>query len=600
LIALAVCAPAGPDEALEQRLRGHVEILASDAYEGRATGSPGERKAADYIAGVFDELGLEPAGRDGYRDPFAFRSGVSLAPGNRLKVLGIGSDDLEPGRDFQPIGFSESGSFGPAPVVFAGYGFAASTSDGVEAYDAYGSADVTRAWLLVLRFWPEGASEAERLHWRRYTSLRYKATLARHRGALGLLVANGPAAQTRHELIPLSLDDTAGSAGIPVVSVRDELADAILASTGHTLASLQANLDAGARNGPFLVPGIEIRAEVRLKSLQGEGTNVVGRLPGRDPAASALLVGAHFDHLGRGRGGRSLADEAERGRVHYGADDNASGVAALLEIARYVAAAPPARDVWFAAWSGEELGLLGSERFAKRFEAEGGDALVANPHGPDLSGRFVGYLNLDMVGRLREELIVHGVGSSSAWPDLVEASRDRVPVQLQDDAFLPTDAASFVVRRVPVLSLFTGAHADYHTPRDTADRVNYPGLAQITRLGAALTRSVADRAEPLDFVALAPPKGVSRGGLRAYLGTIPDYAAQVSGLRLAGVVAGGPAARAGLRAGDVVVSLGGREIRNIYDYTFAIEGLRLGEAESIAVLRGGARIELEITPASRQ
>jgi C-terminal processing protease CtpA/Prc len=211
---------------------------------------------------------------------------------------------------------------------------------------------------------------------------------------------------------------------------------------------------------------------------------------------------------------------------------------------------------------------------------------------------------MDMVGRLDKKLILQGVGSSSVWRGEIERRNVPVglPITLQNDSYLPTDASVFFLRGVPILSAFTGSHADYHTPRDTPEKLNFDGLAKISRFIALVTRSLATRDAPPDYVAqAAPEKGRGRAGLRAYLGTIPDYAqSDVQGVKLSGVAANGPAARAGVRGGDIVVELAGRKIENIYDYTYAIEALKIGQEVEIVVRRGGEPVPLRVTPASRE
>ncbi len=600
----ASAAPATPDEIDVDDLRRYVGRLTAREMEGRATGTEGERRATAYVAEVFQSLRLEPAGDDGgWFQAFEFTAGVSLAPGNRLaieKPSGL-PEVLPVDVAWRPLGFSRTGETPSSRVVFAGYGIVAPADDGVDAYDSYGELDVRDAWVLVLRYAPEQVPEAARRHWSRYASLRHKAMLARDRGALGILVAAGPGAAVREELVPLRLDGSAASSSLFALSMTNDAGAALLAPSGRSLAELETALDGGAQLEGFELPGVALAARVALLQERRGGRNVLGRLPGAGGReVGALVIGAHVDHLGRGGGGNSLARGAERERVHPGADDNASGVAALLEIAAELTAAHrrgdfvPARDVLFAAWSGEELGLLGAEHFVRG---------LAGGHGSDVSDAVAAYLNLDMVGRLRERLVVQGVGSSDAWPETLErvATPLELPLRPQDETYLPTDATAFYLRRVPFLSFFTGAHAEYHTPDDTAEKLDYAGLERVSGLVARLAADLARRPEAPAYVSQEPPRGAgSRAGLRASLGTIPDYVeTEQPGLVLSGVVAGGPAEQAGLRAGDRVVELAGRSIESIYDYTYAIEGLAIGVEVEVVVIRAGERLPLRITPASR-
>lgn len=281
----------------------------------------------------------------------------------------------------------------------------------------------------------------------------------------------------------------------------------------------------------------------------------------------------------------------------------------MLEIAQHFALAsrdriggPLRRDVLFAAWSGEELGLLGSTHFVDALAMEGHNA---NPHeaAGSIYPRIAACVNMDMVGRMDGKLVLQGVGSSSVWAREIERRNVPVglPITLQEDSYLPTDASVFFMRGVPILSAFTGSHDDYHTPGDTPDKLNYEGAADIARLMALVTRGLVSNETPPDYVAQSAPR--QQGGkarLRAYLGTVPDYVEDdVKGVKLSGVTKGAPADEAGLQADDVIVELAGRKIENIYDYTYAIEALKVGEPVELVVQRGAERLAMEITPRSR-
>ena len=325
------------------------------------------------------------------------------------------------------------------------------------------------------------------------------------------------------------------------------------------------------------------------------------------------MIGAHIDHLGKGASSSSLARDDEAGKIHYGADDNASGVAALLEIAENLADQRKQgrlalrRDLLFAAWSGEELGLLGSDHFVKAL-GHGDDAKnVDEASHRGAGGRnsiypaIAAYLNMDMVGRLDKHLILQGIGSSSIWRGEIERRNAPVglPITLQEDSYLPTDASSFYMSGVPILSAFTGAHSEYHTPRDTPEKLNYDGAAQVARFMGLVAVGLAASESPPDYVQQSVKQKTTGGRLRAYLGTIPDYAEEVKGVMLSGVSKDGPADKAGVKSRDVIVELAGKKIENIYDYTHAIEALKIGEPVKMTVLRNGERVSLEITPESR-
>ncbi len=588
----------------EQDLRRHVNRLASEEMEGRMTGTRGEFLATEYAASVLARLGLKPVGDDGsYFQAFPFTAGVSLGSENRLAIVsGEEKKSLRLDHDWRPLSFSATGTFGAAQVVFAGYGIVAPELEENPGYDSYAHLDVAGKWVLVLRYYPEEVSPQRRRHLARYGSLRYKAMQALDRGAQGLLIASGPNSKVRRELIPLRLDGAVTDGRLPVISITDRTAGILLESNDRTLGELQEELDSGELQMGFALPGVKVDSNVDLNTEQRTGRNVLGLLQAgqSSDADGVLVVGAHVDHLGAGATAASLARSDEEGGIHYGADDNASGVAAVLEIADHLVDLrdkgdlPPGRDVLFALWSGEELGLLGSNHFMKTY---------GSGHGDGTGSDLLAYLNLDMVGRLKTSLVVQGVGSSSVWPSAIERSNLNLglPIVMQPESHLPTDATSFYVKQVPILSLFTGSHEDYHTPGDRPEKLNYLGTRKIASFLSRIAVHLLENPDRPDYQEMSDPRRRgARSGLRAYLGTIPDYAQGTEkGLSLSGVAPGGPAEKAGVRAGDLVVRLAGREIGDIYDYTYAIDFLEIGSPTEIVVVREGKRITLTVVPASR-
>jgi Tol biopolymer transport system component len=594
-------------------MEAHVRRLASPEFEGRLTGTPGEAKATAYVAEVFNKIGLQGAGTDGFFQPFTFTSGVSLNQPNVLLVQ-VGDTKTRPkvSESWRPLAFSKPGSIAVSDLVFAGYGIVApkqSDTPDEAAYDAYGALDVTDKWVVVLRFMPEDITPERRQALSRFASLRFKAMEARDRGAKGLIVVSGPKSQAREQLVPLRFDAAIAGAGLPAITVTDAFATEIFGRAKQDLAAAQTALDKGEIAPGFALPGTQIGGHFTLKFDESTGRNVLARLQvGATPSSEVLIIGAHVDHLGHGEGGDTLAKGDEKGKIHFGADDNASGVAGLLEIAQYLAdqkakgkLAKAKRDIIFAAWSGEELGLLGASYFVRTY---GGATEAPKTIYPQVAA----YLNMDMIGRLREKLVLQGVGSSGYWTTEVEKRNVVVglPISLSVDTYLPTDATPFYLKGVPILAAFTGAHGEYHTPRDTPDLLNYEGSAKIAKLVGLIGRSLlmAEKAPP--YVKIAPPKkGPGRRQGRAYLGTIPDYAGSATkggpkGVPLSGVANNSPAQKAGAQAGDVLVGLAGKPIDNIYDFVRVLQGLKVGQAVEMKVMRGGALQTLKATPISRE
>ena len=568
-----------------EELRDDVLALTGPGTEGRAVGTPGAAVARRYLISELEAAGARPLpGHDGLGIPFRFISGVEDL-GSSLRAGGhkrFGSDQV------RAFAFSETGEV-RGDLFFAGYGISLPESAAV-VYDSYAGHDVRDKVVVVLRYFPDDVEEETRAVLNRHADFRSKASAARDRGAAGMVVITGPESDGAGEFAPDAFDIAApGSQGILAVSIDGAAGDRLFAGSGYTLSEIQQTLDRGEVDaGSFPLPGFATLS-VALERKRGGGANVVGVLPANDGSAAPpyVAVGAHYDHLGMGGSG-SLNPHGPPA-VHPGADDNASGTAAVLALARTVSESPLARPVLIGFWSGEESGLLGSRAFVR----------------DEISPReLLAYVNLDMVGRLEENrLTVQAMGSSSAWPGIVE--RANVPggfdLALSDDPWVPTDSSAFNSESVPTLSLFTGTHSDYHRPSDTADKLNYEGLARIARFTGLIARRVAESDPAPEFIQVerAPQAAPSRASLRAYTGTIPEYATEIEGLLLGGVMGGGPAEKAGLRKGDVIVEFAGAPILNIYDYMNALEAARIGEPLTVVFLRDGERRTVTLVPTAR-
>jgi len=572
--------------AAAERVRADVARLASDEWLGRRAGTPGADQAADWLAGAFERIGLLPGGDEGtYFQRFTFIDGVILGPGNRLSTAGDPArPDWAAGTDFRPLAFSSPGAVA-GPVVFAGYGIVAKDLD----YDDYAGVDAKDKVVLVLRYGPSGDDPQSK--WGAFMPLRMKVSAARDRGAKAVLVVTGPGTKdVKDELVPLRADAALADAGIPAFSVRRAVAEALFSRAGTTLEAAQAAIDTTGKPAPLALAESRVDAVADLTPKRSGTRNVVGLLGPLDPAGEAIVIGAHYDHLGLGMTG-SL-DPQPDGKIHHGADDNASGVAGLLELGRRLKArGVPKRSLLFVAFGAEEEGALGSSHFVK-----------APPRPFD---RIVGMFNMDMIGRLRADALdVHGVGTSPAWKTLVEEANRNAGLKLRfhEGGFGPSDHSPFYAAGKPVLFVFTGSHADYHRPSDTADKIDADGILRVVGLLEPVVAGVADAPTALAFTRVKGEQEQGAGtarGFRVWVGGVPDYSEEGVGVKFSGVTPGSPAEKAGITAGDVLLRFGAKEIRNIYDYTYALGERKPGEKVTVVVKRGGQDVTLELTLGSR-
>jgi hypothetical protein len=592
-----------------EHIRRHVEFLASEKLQGRRTGTPSIEEAAAYIAREFKSYGLKPGGSS-YMQPFTFITGVKLGDKNRFELKIEGSArSLKAGEDFMPLAFS-SAEQAAGPLVFAGYGISAPDLQ----YDNYAGVDVKGRVVMILRGGPEGDNPHGKFA--EYTAvgreIQTKVLKAREKGASGVIFISEEKSFANDRLFRLRHDLNFLDAGIPTVVVSRDLAQRIIGSAVAIPAI--DNVDVIEQVKRSLAPGPDSpralsieKATAAFKTdvvkINGKAENVVGLLEGSDPRLKSeyVVIGAHYDHLGLG-GPESLASRPE-GQIHYGADDNASGTSALMELARVLSAerARIKRSVVFIAFSGEEMGLLGSAAYTR------------NPSVPLAS--TVAMFNMDMVGRLRTDgLFIGGVGTSPVWKPLIDklnaveppagavgnGSGSRFKLTFGQDGFGPSDHQSFYVRDIPVLFFFTGTHADYHKPSDTAEKLNVEGIGEIAGLVRDMVIEVANEPARIAFTKVKVESRPTGRGFRVYLGTVPNYSDQSDGMKLDGVRAGSPAERAGLRAGDIVVRMGKFPIKNVYDYTYALGEMAPGVEIEVAILRDGKPMNLKLTPDKRQ
>jgi len=575
------------------KTRAHVETLASARLEGRLAGSKGEALAADYLVSELEKMGAKPLpGRNDFRLPFEFTAGTRDG-GSRMT---IGKSVFATEADVRALSFSDNAEVS-GDVVFAGYGIVVPESQDF-GYDSYATLDVKDKVVLVLRYFPEDADQKTRAILARYADLRYKAMAARQRGAKAMLVVTGPKSPNAGETVPMSFDTALAGSGIVAASISGSAANAIFAAgaADKTLAAVQQSFDSGNPHvGGFAMTGASVSVRTTVQREKRTGHNVVAMLPATTAVGATakpwVAIGAHYDHLGHGEAGNTLAGKDDAGKAHVGADDNASGSAAVLAIAAALSQQPRHRNVLVAFWSGEELGLIGSGAFA------------AAPPVPLDS--MAAYLNFDMVGRMQDnKLTVQATGTSPVWAKLLEQANVAAgfDLQTQQDPYQPTDVATFNSASVPCLTFFTGTHADYHKPSDTPDKIDYEDLDRVVDFAAAIVRRLEDGADAPAFTKVDQQMqtGGGRAGVRVFTGTIPDYSTDVKGLLLSGVIGGGPAEQAGLQKGDVIIEIAGQTIANIYDYTYALDLLKIGQPAKLVYMRAGKRVETMLTPSARK
>jgi hypothetical protein len=583
--------------------RAHVAALASERADGRLTGSPGEQVARDYLIAELKRIGARPVpGFTDFRQAFDFTAGTkdggsTVALECVAQATACSARTFKGEQDVRALSFSDNADVS-GPLVFAGYGIV--VPDGQSfGYDSYAGLDVKDKIVVVLRYFPEDADQQTKAILARYSGLRYKAMAARQRGAKGLLVVTGPNSPNAGETIPMSFDTALSGSGIAAASVSGVVAEAIFASLGDrekTLAAAQKALDsANPHVAGFAIATVNVRLNPAVTRETRSAANVIAYLPATTQVPGLdkpwVALGAHYDHLGHGDQGNSLATKEDAGKVHFGADDNASGSAAVLAVGELLSRGPRKRNVLLEFWSGEELGLLGST------------AYVNKPPVP--LEQLAAYLNFDMVGRMHDnKLTVQATGTSASWGRLLEQANivAGFDLLLQQDPYQPTDVASFNQAGVPCLNFFTGTHTDYHRPSDTADKINYEDLDRVVEFAATIARRIVDLETAPIFTKVEQPteSGAGRAGVRVFTGTIPDYSTEVKGLLLSGVIGGGPAEAAGLQKGDVIVEIAGQTITNIYDYTYALEVLKIGEPAKVVYTRNGERRETTMTPSARK
>ncbi|MEN0059386.1 MAG: M28 family peptidase [Bdellovibrio sp.] len=572
-------------------LKRWVYYLSSAEMQGRGTGSEAEQVYTQKLVQLFKSWGLVGAGPKGsYLDKFEFTSGVGLGSQNQLEVVGSYKKTYEISKDYEPVSFSKIGEFREAPVVFVGYGIKAPASDKEVEYNSYKGVDAKGKWVLLFSDLPADIPTSRRHYLNLYSRLQHKVTVAKNEGAVGVIVTPGPLSTEKDGFGVLKFEGALSESSLAVLRLSASAAEALVKQAGKDLGFLQRQLDRNESVEAFALPSMYIKARVDLQFKKSTGINVVAKLPVRG-ANSSVMMGAHGDHLGFGQQGSSLARGSEQGRAHFGADDNASGVAGVMELAHHYSdlyrkdAGALKKNLYFAVWSGEELGNLGSTHFTQSMSKHNISA----------------YMNMDMVGRLKDRLFVQGLGSGDHWVALAEevGVRTAVPLTVQEDPYLPTDSLAFYMAGVPTVNFFTGSHGEYHTPRDVPGLIHYEGLVKVLKVVREMVNLLVDSQQPMvKYVKVASAQNTLQGrSFRVYLGTIPDYSQEgVKGVRITGASKGSPAENAGVKEKDVIIEFDGIKIENLYDYVYTLQAVKPNKETTLKVMREGKVVELKITP----
>lgn len=565
----------------------HVKYLASDELGGRFPGTEGDTKTEEYIINQLKSYSVQPAGINGFIQPFDFVSEIKLGKDNSLR---IGSSlefhaltvSKKVGEDYTPVYLSSNGT-AKGDVVFVGYGINAPELN----YNDYAGIDLKGKIALMLMYSP-GYNNPHDNPFSKYERLRIKCAAAKEQGASGIIVVKGPESG-EDELIKLRMFGSGENVDIPVVNVTRDLVEKLFFTKKlNKLSNVQKRIDSLRMPASFEVGETKAEIKTNIEHIKAETANIIGILEGNDPVLKneIIVVGAHMDHLGDGLKYGSLSD-GHSAEIHNGADDNASGVAGVLELAEYYASKKSElkRSVIFMFFSGEEAGLLGSAFFVKS----------------DLFKKYniVSMINLDMVGRLVDnKLTIGGTGTSPVWQPLLDSLNKayNFTAAYNKDGYGPSDHSSFYSKDIPVLFFFTGLHKDYHRPSDDWNLINTEGEVKMLDMTVNVIDYLNTQSEKPGFIKVqVEKKEETNRGFRVTLGVIPDYSSTKEGLEITGVKAGGIAETAGLTGGDVITKLGQYEIKNIYDYTDALGKFKPGEETEVVYLRGTEEKKVTIT-----
>jgi hypothetical protein len=575
-----------------QAYQADVNYLASPKLKGRATGSVELETAAAHIAAQFKSFGLKPAVGSDYEQPFSVTINAHLGPANHFHIQSFSIKSvLTSAKDYIPYSFSSSGTF-TGGIVFAGYGITASDLH----YDDYAGLDVKDKIVMILRDEPQEHDAKSIFGGTELTTnanVSIKASNAKAHGARGVILVNDDAAHpTDADKLPAFGASTGPTdAGVFFVQVKVAEAAAWIKAEGKDLREIQTGIDSDLKPRSFTFSKLTADLAVDIKHDTKIVHNVEAYIPGQ--TNEYVIIGAHYDHLGLGDE-HSLAP-SQIGTIHPGADDNASGTAGVIELARWFSTQPKQkRGILFLTFAGEELGLLGSSWY------------VNHPLLP--LENAVAMINMDMIGRIREgKVYVNGTGTGSTLAKLVQDIPAPAGLNLDLSEKLGyggSDHMSFTIKSVPVLFFFSGLHGDYHKPSDTPDKIDSADAAKLLDYVATVTTRLADEDGRPQFVRQSEPQDSGGGGggsgYGPNFGSVPDFDEPPHGVRFADVRDGTPAAKAGLKAGDILVEFDGKDIGNLYDFTYALRAHKPGDEVLVKVLRGTQTIEAKVLLTERR
>jgi len=571
------CQPKFEKEITVPEIQEHIAFMASDELKGRYPGTAEDLQLTEYLATEFKKAGLKLYEKTGIQH-FDIVQEIEAGPANHFQM---GESEFVLDTDYSLLSFSHSDEV-KGEVVFAGYGFQIDEEE--LQWDDYASVDVDGKWVMILRGVP-GAQEASSPYMN-YSEDRGKALLASDQDAAGVIFVSGSSFDPKDQLVKLKGKQHPLS--IPVIHMSRNAADQLLTATGSdSLSVIETRISTELQASSFAT-GMDVDITVDLQPRMMETSNVVAILKGSDPALTNeyVVIGAHHDHLGMG-GPETSSRMPDTVAVHYGADDNASGVAGVLEASEWLSAHEPARSVLFATFGAEEMGLIGSKYLAE------------NPP-IDMEAIQV-MINLDMIGRLNEErqLQIGGVGTSAGFKNLLDSINSNYGFDLKfaNEGFGPSDHASFYAKDVPVLFISTGPHADYHTPADNIASINWEGTQEVISYAAEVAAALANQEERIAFSEAGPKvKGSSRGRRGGItLGLMPDMIYDGNeGMPVMLVTEGKPAAVGGIQKGDIIVSIEGKSVGNVYDYMSRLGDLKVGMSIVVQVKRDNDLIDLLI------